>query len=37
MEEVEQSPLVEHLLAKGYEVLLLTEAVEEYVISALES
>ena len=34
-EEVEQSPFVERLLAKGYEVLLLTEAVDEYAISAL--
>merc|ERR1712083_1150894 len=35
MEEVKQSPFVERLLAKGYEVLLLTEAVDEYAISAL--
>merc|ERR1712165_109091 len=34
-EEVEKSPFVERLLAKGYEVLLLTEAVDEYAISAL--
>merc|ERR1719150_804913 len=34
-EEVKQSPFVERLLAKGYEVLLLTEAVDEYAISAL--
>jgi len=34
-EEVEQSPFVERLLSKGYEVLLLTEAVDEYAISAL--
>merc|ERR1712088_135864 len=34
-EEVEQSPFVERLMAKGYEVLLLTEAVDEYAISAL--
>ena len=34
-EEVEQSPFVERLLKKGYEVLLLTEAVDEYAISAL--
>merc|ERR1712200_251483 len=34
-EEVEQSPFVERLLAKGYEVLLLTEAVDEYAGSAL--
>jgi len=35
MEEVKQSPFVERLMAKGYEVLLLTEAVDEYAISAL--
>merc|ERR1719512_558794 len=34
-EEVEQSPFVERLLSKGYEVLYLTEAVDEYAISAL--
>merc|ERR1711990_1169003 len=34
-EEVEQSPFVERLLSKGYEVLLLTESVDEYAISAL--
>merc|ERR1719318_2428842 len=34
-EEVEKSPLVERLLKKGYEVLYLTEAVDEYAISAL--
>merc|ERR1712072_549627 len=34
-EEVEQSPFVGRLLKKGYEVLLLTEAVDEYAISAL--
>jgi len=34
-EEVEQSPFVERLLKKGYEVLYLTEAVDEYAISAL--
>merc|ERR1712117_93337 len=34
-EEVSKSPFVERLLKKGYEVLLLTEAVDEYVISAL--
>merc|ERR1719481_1107550 len=34
-EEVEKSPFVERLLKKGYEVLLLTEAVDEYAISAL--
>lgn len=33
--EVEKSPFVERLLAKGYEVLYLTEAVDEYCISAL--
>ena len=34
-EEVEKSPFVERLLTKGYEVLYLTEAVDEYAISAL--
>merc|ERR1712117_629933 len=34
-EEVTSSPFVERLLKKGYEVLLLTEAVDEYAISAL--
>jgi len=34
-EEVENSPFVERLLKKGYEVLYLTEAVDEYAISAL--
>eukprot|EP00095_Tigriopus_kingsejongensis_P011432 maker-scaffold222_size251774-snap-gene-0.22 protein:Tk11432 transcript:maker-scaffold222_size251774-snap-gene-0.22-mRNA-1 annotation:"PREDICTED: endoplasmin-like" len=33
--EVEASPFVERLLKKGYEVLYLTEAVDEYSISAL--
>lgn len=33
--EVEKSPFVERLLAKGYEVLYLVEAVDEYSISAL--
>ncbi|XP_055699621.1 endoplasmin [Phlebotomus papatasi] len=33
--EVEKSPFVERLLARGYEVLYLTEAVDEYSISAL--
>ncbi|XP_059099026.1 endoplasmin-like [Tigriopus californicus] len=33
--EVEASPFVERLLKKGYEVLYLTEAVDEYAISAL--
>nr|CAG4643734.1 EOG090X01EZ [Lepidurus arcticus] len=35
LEEVEASPFVERLLAKGYEVLYLTEAIDEYCISAL--
>merc|ERR1711981_928304 len=35
VEEVEKSPFVERLLKKGYEVLMLTEAVDEYAISAL--
>jgi len=34
-EEVETSPFVERLIKKGYEVLFLTEAVDEYAISAL--
>merc|ERR1719153_2178272 len=34
-EEVQNSPFVERLLKKGYEVLFLTEAVDEYAISAL--
>merc|ERR1711936_1227903 len=34
-EGVEQSPFVERLLKKGYEILYLTEAVDEYAISAL--
>jgi len=34
-EEVEKSPFVERLLKKGYEVLFLNEAVDEYAISAL--
>ncbi|CAD6197147.1 unnamed protein product [Caenorhabditis auriculariae] len=33
--EVETSPFVERLLAKGYEVLYLTEAVDEYCIQAM--
>lgn len=33
--EVEKSPFVERLLSKGYEVLYLVEAVDEYCISAL--
>ena len=35
MDEVEKSPFVERLLKKGYEVLYLTEAVDEYAISAI--
>merc|ERR1711963_110437 len=35
MEEVKSSPFVERLLKKGYEVLYLTEAVDEYAISAI--
>lgn len=35
MEEVSQSPFVERLLKKGFEVLYLTDAVDEYAISAL--
>jgi len=34
-DEVKGSPFVERLLKKGYEVLFLTEAVDEYAISAL--
>merc|ERR1711935_545171 len=34
-EEVEKSPFVERLIKEGYEVLYLTEAVDEYAISAL--
>ncbi|XP_063239541.1 endoplasmin [Bacillus rossius redtenbacheri] len=34
-QEVEDSPFVERLQKKGYEVLYLTEAVDEYCISAL--
>merc|ERR1712029_906408 len=33
--EVTESPFVERLIKKGYEVLYLTEAVDEYAISAL--
>lgn len=33
--EVEKSPFVERLLARGFEVLYLTDAVDEYSISAL--
>merc|ERR1712226_1792158 len=35
MDEVKTSPFVERLLKKGYEVLYLTEAVDEYAISAI--
>merc|ERR1712045_869418 len=35
VDEVKSSPFVERLLKKGYEVLYLTEAVDEYAISAL--
>merc|ERR1739845_220745 len=35
VEEVKSSPFVERLIKKGYEVLFLTEAVDEYAISAL--
>merc|ERR1712213_29303 len=35
MKEVQESPFVERLLKKGYEVLYLTEAVDEYSVSAL--
>lgn len=35
MKEVTESPFVERLLKKGYEVLYLIEAVDEYAISAL--
>lgn len=34
-DEVEKSPFVERLLKKGYEVLFLVEAVDEYAISSL--
>merc|ERR1712117_241130 len=34
-QEVKESPFVERLLKKGYEVIYLTEAVDEYAISAL--
>lgn len=33
--EVESSPFVERLIVKGYEVLLLSEAVDEYCIQAM--
>merc|ERR1712117_988517 len=35
LKEVQESPFVERLLKKGYEVLYLTEAVDEYAVSAL--
>nr|CAG4649106.1 EOG090X01EZ [Scapholeberis mucronata] len=35
LDEVQKSPFVERLVKKGYEVLYLTEAVDEYCISAL--
>lgn len=35
LDEVQKSPFVERLVTKGYEVLYLTEAVDEYCISAL--
>lgn len=35
LEEVERSPFVERLIKKGYEVLFLTEPVDEYSVSAL--
>ncbi|GFY39976.1 endoplasmin [Trichonephila inaurata madagascariensis] len=35
LEEAEKSPFVERLIKKGYEVLYLTEAVDEYAVSAL--
>merc|ERR1712045_1080991 len=35
VDEVKTSPFVERLLKKGYEVIYLTEAVDEYAISAL--
>ena len=35
MKECQESPFVERLLKKGYEVLFLTEAVDEYAVSAL--
>lgn len=35
LDEVEKSPFVERLLKKGYEILFLTEPVDEYCISAL--
>merc|ERR1712045_430340 len=35
LKECQESPFVERLLKKGYEVLYLTEAVDEYAVSAL--
>ena len=35
IKEVQESPFVERLLKKGFEVLYLVEAVDEYAISAL--
>ncbi|GFQ89726.1 endoplasmin [Trichonephila clavata] len=35
LEEAEKSPFVERLIKKGFEVLYLTEAVDEYAVSAL--
>ncbi len=35
IKEVQESPFVERLIKKGYEVLFLTEAVDEYAVSAL--
>ncbi|CAL4067111.1 unnamed protein product, partial [Meganyctiphanes norvegica] len=35
MKEVKASPFVERLLTKGYEVLYLTEAIDEYAINAI--
>ncbi|XP_045624085.1 endoplasmin isoform X2 [Procambarus clarkii] len=34
-DEVENSPFVERLIMKGYEVLFLTEAIDEYAINAI--
>ena len=33
--QVQNSPFVERLLKKGYEILYLTEAIDEYTINAL--
>jgi heat shock protein beta len=35
LKEVQESPFVERLLKKGYEVLYLTEAIDEYAVSSL--